>query len=59
MKTSRIISFFLEINMSTTIGINTFNNKIIGLDDKEKYDSIQDSITKHLQASKDQVENYG
>ena len=30
-----------------------------GLDDEEKYDGIQDSITKHIQAGKDQGENYG
>ena len=29
------------------------------MDDKEKYDGIQDSITKHLQAGKDQGAKYG
>ena len=45
--------------MSTTTGIKTFNNAIIGLDDKEKYDGIQDSIKKHLQAGKYQGAKYG
>ena len=45
--------------MSTITGIKTFNNAIIGLDDEEKYDSIQGSITKHLQAGKDQGAKYG
>ena len=45
--------------MSTTTGINTFNNAIIGLDDKEKYDDIRDSITKHIQAGKDQGTKHG
>ena len=50
---------FHEIDLSTTTGIKTFNNIIIGQNDKEKYDGIQDSITKHLQAGKDQGEKYG
>ena len=29
------------------------------MDDKENYDGIQDSITKHLQSGKDQGEKYG
>ena len=29
------------------------------MDDEEKYDEIQDIITKHLQAGKDQGEKYG
>ena len=45
MDASSINLFFHEIDMSTTTGIKTFNNAIIGLDDKEKYDGIQDSIT--------------
>ena len=40
-------------------GIKTFNNAIIGLDDEENYDGIQDSITKHLQAGKYEGEKYG
>ena len=58
MKASSINPFFHKIDLSTTTGIKTFNNAIIGLDDKEKYDGIQDSITKHLQAGKDQGEKY-
>ena len=54
------INMFLhEIDLSTTTGIKTFNNAIIGLDDKEKYDVIQDSIKKHIQAGKDQGAKYG
>ena len=45
--------------MSTTTGIKTFNNTIIGFDDKEKYNSIHDIITKHLQAVKYQEAKYG
>ena len=52
MDTSSINPFFHEIYLLTTTGIKTFNNAIIGLDDKVKYDGIQDSITKHLQAGK-------
>ena len=59
MNASRINPFFHDIDMSTTTGIKTFNNAIIGLDDEEKYDGTQDSITKHLQAGKYQGENYG
>ena len=59
MNSSSINPFFHEIDLSTTTGIRTFNNAIIGLDDKEKYDGIQDSITKHLQAGKDHGANYG
>ena len=59
MNTSSINPFFHEIDMSTTTGIKTFNNAIIGLDDEEKYDSIQNSITKHLQAGKDEGAKYG
>ena len=59
MNASSINPFFHEIDLSTTTGIKTFNNAIIGLDDKEKYDGIQDSTTKHLQAGKYQGEKYG
>ena len=59
MNALSINPFFQDIDLSTTTGINTFNNAIIGLDDKEKYDSIQDSITKHLQAVKYQGAKYG
>ena len=59
MKASSINPFFHDIDLSTTTGIKTFNNKIIGLYDKEKYGGIQDSITKHLQVGKDQGEKYG
>ena len=59
MNASSINPFFHEIDLSTTTGINTFNNAIIGLDDEDKYDSIQDSITKHLQSGKDQGAKYG
>ena len=52
MNSSRINPFFHEIDISKTTGIKIFNNAIIGLDDEEKYDGIQDSITKHLQAGK-------
>ena len=45
--------------MLTTNGINKFNNAIIGLDYEEKYDGIQDSITKHLQDGKCQGANDG
>ena len=50
---------FHNIDLSITNDIKTFKNTIIGLDDKEKYDGIQDSITKHLQAGKDQGAKYG
>ena len=59
MDASNINPFFHKIDQSTTTGIKTFNNAIIGLNDKERYDGIQDSITKHLQAGKDQGEKYG
>ena len=59
MKASSINSFFHEIDLSTSTGIKKFNNAIIGLDEEEKYDSIQDSITKHLQAGKYQGAKYG
>ena len=58
MNASSINPFFHEIYLSTTKGIKTFNNAIIGLDDEEKYDNIKDSITKHLQDDKDQGEKY-
>ena len=51
--------FFREIDMSTTTGIKTFNNAILGLDDNEKYYGIKDSITNHLQSRKDQGAKYG
>ena len=59
MNSSRINPLFNEIYLQTTTGIKTFNNAIIGLDGEEKYDSIQDSITKHLQAGKCQGSKYG
>ena len=59
MNASSINIFFHKIDLSTTTGIKTFNNAIIGLDDDKKYDGIQDSITKHLQAGKDQGAKYG
>ena len=59
MKASSINPFLHDIDLSTTTGIKTFNNTIIGLDDEDKYDGIQDSITKHLQAGKDQGAKYG
>ena len=59
MNASNINPFFHDIHMSKTTGNKTFNNAIIGLDDKEKYYGIQDSITNHLQAGKDQVAKYG
>ena len=58
MNASSINPFFHEIDLSKTTGIKTFNNAIIVLDDKEKYDGIQDSIRKHLQAGKDQGAKY-
>ena len=42
---SSINPFFHEIYLSTTTGIKTFKNVIIGLDDEDKYEGIQDSIT--------------
>ena len=59
MNSSSINQFFHEIDLSTTTGIKTFNNAIIGLDDKENYDGIQYSITKHIQAGKYQGAKYG
>ena len=59
MNASSINPFFHEIDLSTSTGIKKFNNAIIGLDEEEKYDSIQDSITKHLQAGKYQGAKYG
>ena len=59
MNASSINPLFHDIDLSTTTGIKKFNNTIIGLDDKEKYDGIQDSITKHFQAGKDQGAKYG
>ena len=59
MNASSINPFFCDIHMSRTTGIRPFNKAIIGLDDEEKYDGIQDSITKHLQAGKDQGAKYG
>ena len=59
MNASSINPFFHDIDMSTTTGIKTFNNAIIGLDDKYKYDGIQDSIMKHLQAGKYKGAKYG
>ena len=59
MNSSSINPFFHDIYLSKTIGIKTFNNEIIGLDDEENYDGIQDSITKHLQAGKYQGAKYG
>ena len=59
MDALRINPFFHKIDLSRTTGIKTFNNAIIGLDDKERYEGIQYSITKHLQVGKDQGEKYG
>ena len=59
MNASSINPFFHDIDMSTTTGIKTFNNAIIELYDEEKYDGIQDSITKHIQDSKYQGAKYG
>ena len=59
MNASSINPFFHNIDLSTNTGIKNFNNSIIGLYDKEKYDGIQDSITKHLQAGKNQGAKYG
>ena len=43
-----LIRFSKKIDLSITTGIKTFNNASIGLDDEERYDGIQDSITKHF-----------
>ena len=59
LNASSINPFFHYIYMQTTTGSKTFNNAIIGLDDEEKYDGIQESITKHLQSGKDQGAKYG
>ena len=59
MNASIINPFFHKIDLLRTTGIKMFNNTIIGLDYKGKYDSIQDSIMKHLQAGKDQGAKYG
>ena len=59
MEASRIYHFFHKINLSTTTGIKTFYNALIGLDDEERYNVIQDSITKHIQAGKYQGSKYG
>ena len=59
MNASSINLFIRNIDLSKTMGIKTLNNTIIGLDDKEKNDGIQDSITKHLQAGKYQGGKYG
>ena len=40
-------------------GIKTFNNAIVGLNDDEKYEGIQDNTTKHIQAGRYQGEKYG
>ena len=55
-----IINLFLhDIDLSTTTGVKTFNNSIICLDDKDKYQGIQDSIRKHIKAGKYQGAKYG
>ena len=59
MNASSINPFFHDIDLSTTTGIKIFNNAIIGLDDKENYNGIQDRTTKNLQAGKDQGAKYG
>ena len=59
MNASIINPFFRDIDPSTNTGIKTFNNAIIGMDDEEKYEGVQDSTTKHLQARKDQGSKYG
>ena len=59
MNTSSNNPFFHAIDLSTTMGIKTFNNTITDLNYKQKYDGTQDSITKHLQAGKDQGAKYG
>ena len=53
MDASIINPFFHKIDLLTTTGIKTFNNAIIGFDDEERYDGIQDRITKHVQDGKD------
>ena len=59
MNDSIINPFFHKIDLSTTTGIKTFKNAVMCLDDKEKYDGIQYSITKHIQADKYQRSKYG
>ena len=59
MNASRINPFFHKIDLSKTTGIKKSNNAIMGLDDEEKYVSIQDSIKKHIQADKYQGAKYG
>ena len=59
MDASSIHPFFHEMDLLKTTGIKTFNNAIVGLDDEERYDGIQNSITKHLQAGKYQGAKYG
>ena len=59
MNVSSINPFFHNIDLSTTTGIKNFNNAIIGLDDEENYDGIQDSFTKNLQPGKYQGAKYG
>ena len=56
---SSINPLFHKIDLLTITGIKIFINAIIGLDDEERYDGIQDSIMKHLQAGKDQGAKYG
>ena len=48
MNASIINPFLHDIDLSTTMGIKTFNIAIIGLNNKKNYDGIQDSITKNL-----------
>ena len=45
MNASNINPLFHDIDLSTTTGIKIFNNAIIGLDDKENYNGIQDRTT--------------
>ena len=59
MDSSSINPFSHKIYLSTTTGIKTFINAIIGLDNKERYDGIQDSITKNILDGKDQGAKYG
>ena len=59
MNASSINPFFNEIDLLITTGVKTFNNAIIGLDDKEKYDDIKGSIMKHVQALKYHGSKYG
>ena len=59
MDASSINLFFHKTDLSKTTGIKTCNNATIGLDEKERYGGIQDSITKNLQAGKYQGAKYG